>query len=134
MKEIKTKFGTMYIEQFMIDGTSEGMERDKIKIFDSEERFFDYFGVEHLVESAKMNRCAPSDILEEYTKVIIECESIEKILDYCGICYELITTNWKDAAMYMEEHTTGKYDSPKDLLDNEWINKIGDHYIIVYDG
>ena len=51
MKEIKTKFGTIYIEEWEFDRHKpwQREEEDRIKIFDSNENYLDHFSADSIV-------------------------------------------------------------------------------------
>lgn len=122
MIEIKTKFGILYVENF--DDSRE--ESERIKVFDSLERYFDYIDVESLYNRADAYQ---HTVHEELTSIFEEwkkCNSINELMRSVGVKYELITENWEEAALCVDEHT-----SEEELLGNEWINKIGNYYIVI---
>lgn len=118
MQKITTKFGDVYIEEF----GDHNREKGRIKLFDSECRYLNYLSEDMMkIISDEENM----SLMEHYEKVIKEigqCEKIEDFLDYSG-CQWIIAVNNIDVFREM----SGIDD--KNLLDNEWVNKIGEWWI-----
>ena len=127
LQAIETKFGTIYIEE--LNPTRE--EEDRIKVFDSEKRYFDSIEVEFIMDRADVFGHTMEEELNLYVEKMKECETIEELVQYIGINYELITDDWEEAASYMRPFCIDEYNSEDELLTNEWINKIGNYYIVV---
>lgn len=126
MKPIKTEFGTLYVENF-----KEREEKDRVKIFDSEKRYLDYFCIEYLEEHAKINNCTKNQQLNKYLDGLKQCSGIKNVLHYLGVCYQKVSSDWTEIANLLEEITGYEYKTEKQLMSNEWVNKIGKHYILV---
>lgn len=126
MRLIQTKFGPLYVEHF-----SQRKEKDRIKIFDSKKRYLDYFNIEYLEEHAKINKVTPYQQLNKYLSGIHNCSNVKNLLNYLGICYEKVSLHWSVIANLLEEITGYEYTTEEQLLSNEWINQIGDYYILV---
>ena len=127
LQAIETKFGTIYIEEL----NSEREEAERIKIFDSEKRYIDYIETEFIMDRADVFGDTTEEELNSYIRTMKECETIEELVQYIGINYELITDDWEEAASYMRPFCIDEYNSEDELLTNEWINKIGNYYIVV---
>lgn len=138
MRELKTRFGTLYIEE----PTDNRADKDRYVIYDSEYHWFDYFTVECVEETWDDYETFYKEITERFANY----ESLEKLLDDLGINYDSIEKDWtktipflygcfyyeKDDCFYTKYED--KYDSEitKDnIIENEWINKIGDYYILI---
>lgn len=117
MKEITLKFGgTIYMEWY-----GEQEEEDRIKVFDSDQEYLDYFSVESLDETRSMYKgLSIQDILDVYADLMAEKESVEAFLDYLGV-------NW--LALYPNE--TALYKAEGLEASNEWVNHIGKYYVLV---
>lgn len=115
MREIKTKFGKLYIEDLEYDRHKPWMreEEDRIKLYDSKFKYFDYFIVTDTFTKEEY---------ENYIRSIQTSPNIEWLLDLLGINYELVTKNKKEAQDYLDDN---------DIENNEWVNIIGDYYIII---
>ena len=130
LKEIKTKFGSIYIEELC----SKRKEEDRIKIFDSNKNYMDYFDVEHLQNCA--NEMGHSLKYEYNTRIrnFIKAETI-KDLTLLVYSYEdfKIVTNWKEGAKLLEIDLSDNVKAEKEFFDNEYVNQIGDYYVILSD-
>ena len=117
MKEITLKFGgTIYMEWY-----GEQEEEDRIKVFDSDKEYLDYFSVESLDETRSMYKgLSIQDILDVYADLMAEKENIEAFLDYLGV-------EWR--AIYPSVAALRKTEGLE--VTNEWVNHIGKYYVLV---
>lgn len=130
MKQINTKFGTIYIEEWEFDHHKpwQREEKDKVKIFDSNERYLDYFSADSIEENAEYDNITPQELLDKYASDFANIETIEEFLDELGIEYDLITKDRVEVVNYLLDFNV---DDDRDIEENEWVNKIGDYYIVV---
>lgn len=121
MKEITLKFGgTIYMEYF-----GEQEEEDRIKVFDSDKEYLDYFSVESLDEIRGMYKgLSIQDLLDVYADNMTEKESIEALLNYLHIEWYAIYPN-KAALIKATDRDVHEID------EDEWINHIGKYYVEV---
>ena len=91
MKQINTKFETIYIEEWEFDRHKpwQREEEDRVKIFDSNERYLDYFSADSIEENAGYDNITPQELLDKYASDFANMETIEEFLDELGIEYEL---------------------------------------------
>lgn len=130
MKQINTKFGTIYIEEWEFDHHKpwQREEKDRVKIFDSNERYLDYFSADSIEENAEYDNITPQELLDKYASDFANIETIEEFLDELGIEYDLITKDRVEVVNYLLDFNV---DDDSDIEENEWVNKIGDYYIVV---
>lgn len=121
MKEITLKFGgTIYMEWY-----GEQEEEDRIKVFDSDKEYLDYFSVESLEETRSMYKgLSTQDLLDVYADQMAEKESVEALLDYLGVEWRAIYPN-KAALIEATDRDVHEID------EDEWINHIGKYYVEV---
>lgn len=123
LNPVQTKFGAISIETLMHPRS----EEDRIKIYDSDDRYLDYFSVEELYDSA----CEmETTIEEEYAarlRAFREEDNFENLVHLLTTDYITVTDN---AFALMREFNA---ECIHDLEDNEYINRIGKHYIIMRD-
>lgn len=119
MREINTKWGKIYIEDYEFDRHKpyQREEEDRIKLFDSDQQYLDYY---------------PGDISkEEYEDIIDGIENAEEIDDFL---YEYIFYGNKEETLKWIKETYGEDDEI--FIDhnrkpiNEFINRIGETYLI----
>ena len=112
----------------MFDETRE--ETERLKFYDSNKKYLDYIFVETLDEWANFSG---RPVEEEYKSVIAACEkinSIEELLLFFCIDYTLISNDWHYVVSFMHPFFD-EYSSEEELLTNEWVNKIGDYYVVI---
>jgi len=128
MKEIKLKFGgSVFIEEF---GDQE--ENERIKVFDSNMGYLDYFPVESIYRLADEKGLMPREWLEG---LFTKCESAEDIWQLLDLILdEPFTTplSWEEllaelAAESIDTTTLTK----ENIADAGDINRIGDYFFYV---
>ena len=131
MQQINTKFGPIFIEANTDKNVPVFDSNDgKVRILDSEKRYMDYFETETLYEMARVNGHTTKEELVLYIKRIENSDTIENLVEKFTD-YELITTDWEEVASFMRNFCIDEYATPESLLSNEWINKIGNYYIVI---
>ena len=126
LREIKTPVGTIYIENFFFRE-----EKDRIKLYDSDRRYLDYFTTESIFETAKVKNCSSIILIEEYIKNMKKCSTIDKLLAYISISWDEYSVDWEMIADKLVERKEHQINSVGELLENEWVNRIGDYYILM---
>lgn len=133
MKKIETKFGILYLEE-----ENDDREKDRIKIYDSEMRYFDYYNLEYLDEDQTI-----TEFVKETEKWLAECKSLDDLLEGLGIDSYSTSEDWTDLLEDMyngaEKLVDGKWIDSTDgseiteskVMENEWVNKVGNTYILV---
>ena len=108
--------GKFYIENF-----DEREEKDRVKIYDSDENYLDYLPLEE----------DDTPIEEQYDGYVEMLESFKTVPDLMDwlVCDCDFIGNESEAIKYIL--TEIMPDNEFDLLDNEWVNRIGDVYIII---
>ena len=130
---IGTHFGPIYIEKI---GYQE--EEDRLKIYDSDGHYMSYLGTDwDTIENALLS------IQEDKKRM----KKAENIFDLVGMFCDSFTAsqNWEDLVEDLwEEHVLcfredgqllwggdGTPCTKENLLSNEYINRIGDYYILI---
>lgn len=114
MKEITTKLGVLYVEEM-----TDEREEDRIKIFDSAHRYLGY-----VIEHEEFD-------YERFVKELEEMTDMRALLAYLGISYEFFTLDWKDAFWYFFTPGSQEPETEETVMENEWVNKIGNTYIVL---
>ncbi len=114
--------GKFYIENF-----DEREEQDRIKIYDSDENYLDYLPLDQI----DVDDTPIEEQYNNYVEMLESFKTIEELMDWLVCDCEFIGD--KDQTIkYLHEELN--WDLPsKDYnpLDNEWVNRIGDTYIVV---
>ena len=121
------KINNNYLGTFYIEELENREEQDRVKLYDSDEKYLDYLPL----ESYDIDDPTFEEQYDGYVEMLESFETIEELLDWLVCDYEFFST--KDATIqYLHEELN--WDLPsKDYnpLDNEWVNRIGDIYIVI---
>lgn len=109
LNPVQTKFGLISVETLI----SPRSEEDRIKIYDSDDRYLDYIPLETLIDCA----CEMETTIEEEYATRLRAFREE---DDLGTLISLLTTDCLTVT-----------DIPLELLD--YVNRIGKYYIIMRD-
>lgn len=113
--------GKFYIENF-----DEREEQDRIKIYDSDENYLDYLPLEEDDTPIEEQYNNYIEMLEQFT-------TIEELMDWLVCDYEFIG-NKEEMINYLHDELNWELPSEDyNPLKNEWINRIGDVYILIYE-
>ncbi len=133
MRKIETPFGILYIEE-----ENDREETHRIKIYDSEMRYFDYYSLDYLEEGVTIE-----EFVEEQAKWLAERKKLDDLLEGLGIDSYSTSEDWTDLLEDMYQGRAklidGKWINEADgseitervVMENEWVNKIGNTYILV---
>ena len=127
LNQVQTKFGLISIETL----TYPREEEDRIKVYDSDDRYLDYFYVEQLYESA----CEMKTTLEEeYATRLRQIRNAETIDDLIATI-TADAVDWSDNplvfAKILDIHHEDKEELFHKIVDNDYINRIGNYYILM---
>ena len=123
MRKINNKYlGTFYIEEL-----ENREEQDRVKLYDSDEKYLDYLPL----ESYDIDDPTFEEQYDGYVEMLESFKNIPDLMDWlvCGCDF---IGNKDRTIEYL--HKELNWDLPsKDYnpLDNEWVNRIGDIYIVV---
>ena len=112
---------------FFIENFDEREEQDRVKIYDSDENYLDYLPLDQI----DVNDTPIEEQYNNYIEMLENFKTIEEMLDWLVCDCEFIG-NKDQTIEYLHEELN--WDLPsKDYnpLDNEWVNRIGDIYIVV---
>lgn len=109
---------------FFIENFDEREEEDRVKIYDSDENYLDYLPIEEddtLIEEQYNN----------YVEMLEQFKTIEEMMDWLVCDCEFIG-NKEEMIDYLHDELNWELPSEDyDQLKNEWINRIGDVYILI---
>lgn len=121
LNPVQTKFGLISVETLIYPRS----EEDRIKIYDSDDRYLDYFSLEELMNSA----CEMETTLEEEyaarLKAFREENNFENLVHLLTTDYIRVTDNDHEI---IREHNIQCFTNAET---NEYINRIGKHYILM---
>lgn len=114
---------------FFIENFDEREEQDRVKIYDSDENYLDYLPLDQI----DVDDTPIEEQYNNYIEMLESFKTIEEMMDWLVCDCEFIGN--KDRTIeYL--HKELNWDLPSENynpLDNEWVNRIGDTYIVVSD-
>lgn len=111
--------GKFYIENF-----DEREEEDRVKIYDSDENYLDYLPLEE-------DDTPIEEQYNNYVEMLEQFKTIEEMMDWLVCDCEFIG-NKEEIINYLHDELNWELPSEDyDPLKNEWINRIGDVYILI---
>ena len=121
------KINNNYLGIFYIEKLENREEQDRVKLYDSDKKYLDYLPLE---------RCDDTDptFEEQYDSYVEMLESFKTVYDLMSylVCACEFIGNRDRTIEYL--HKELNWDLPSEdynPLDNEWVNRIGDIYIVV---
>ena len=119
------KINNKYLGNFYIEKLENREEQDRVKLFDSDENYLDYLPLE---------RCDDTDpTFEEqyngYVEMLEGFKTVPELMDWLVCDCDSIGSK-SDAIKYVLTEWNLP-DDERDPLDSEWVNRIGDVYIII---
>ena len=110
---------------FFIENFDEREERDRVKIYDSDENYLDYLPLDQI----DVNDTPIEEQYNNYIEMLESFKTIEEMMDWLVCDCEFIGKKSEAIKYVLTEWNLP--DEETDPLDNEWVNRIGDTYIIV---
>ena len=110
---------------FFIENFDEREEQDRIKIYDSDENYLDYLPLDQI----DVDDTPIEEQYNNYIEMLESFKTIEEMMDWLVCDCEFIGKKSEAIKYVLTEWNLP--DEETDPLDNEWVNKIGDTYIIV---
>ena len=119
------KINNKYLGNFYIEELENREEQDRVKLFDSDENYLDYLPLERYDDT--------DPTLEEqyngYVEMLEGFETVPDLMDWLVCDCDFIGNKLEAIKYVLTEWNLP--DEECDPLDNEWVNRIGDVYIIV---
>ena len=116
-----------YLGNFYIEELENREEKDRVKLYDSDENYLDYLPIE---------RCDDTDptFEEQYNGYVEMLESFETVPDLMDwlVCDCDFIGDKNQTIKYLHEELNWELPSEDyNPLDSEWVNRIGDVYIVI---
>ena len=110
---------------FFIENFDKREEQDRIKIYDSDENYLDYLPLDQI----DVDDTPIEEQYNNYIEMLENFKTIEEMMDWLVCDCEFIGKKSEAIKYVLTEWNLP--DEETDPLDNEWVNRIGDTYIIV---
>ena len=110
---------------FFIENFDEREEKDRVKIYDSDENYLDYLPLDQI----DVDDTPIEEQYNNYIEMLESFKTIEEMMDWLVCDCEFIGKKSEAIKYVLTEWNLP--DEETDPLDNEWVNRIGDTYIVV---
>lgn len=110
---------------FFIENFDEREEQNRIKIYDSDKNYLDYLPLDQI----DVDDTPIEEQYNNYIEMLESFKTVEEMLDWLVCDCEFIGKKSEAIKYVLTEWNLP--DEETDPLDNEWVNRIGDTYIIV---
>lgn len=107
---------------FFIENFDEREEKDRVKIYDSDENYLDYLPI-------KEDKTPIEEQYNNYIEMLEQFTTVEELMDWLVCDYDFIGSKSEAIKYVLTEWNLP--DDECDPLDSEWVNRIGDTYIII---
>ena len=112
---------------FFIENFDEREEQDRVKIYDSDENYLDYLPLDQI----DVDDTPIEEQYNNYIEMLESFKTVEEMLDQLVCDCEFIG-NKEEIINYLHDELNWELPSEDyDPLKNEWINRIGDVYILI---
>ena len=119
------KINNNYLGDFYIEELENREEKNRVKLFDSDENYLDYLPLERY----DIDEPTFEEQYDSYIDVLEHFETVRKLMDWL-VCDCDFIGNKSEAIKYVLTEWNLP-DDECDPLDSEWVNRIGDVYIVV---
>lgn len=119
------KINNNYLGNFYIEELENREEKDRVKLFDSNENYLDYLPLERYGDTDPTFE----EQYDGYVEMLENFETVPDLMDWL-VCDCAFIGNKSEATKYVLTEWNLP-DDECDPLDSEWVNRIGDVYIII---
>lgn len=116
------KINNNYLGNFYIEDFDEREEEDRVKIYDSDENYLDYLPI-------KEDKTPIEEQYNNYIEMLEQFTTVEELMDWLVCDCDFIGSKSEAIKYVLTEWNLP--DDECDPLDSEWVNRIGDTYIII---
>lgn len=138
MKELTTPFGKLYIDEWNSNPDARYAE-DRITIYDSRKDFLDYFSIDYFYDGVDESEDGGGeeeilaeneyDALCEMLEQGADKKTIKEFMDWLGISFYYAGNDKNRAAIALSDGHPEEL-LPDELETNEYVNHIGENYIV----
>lgn len=121
------KINNNYLGDFYIEELENREEQDRVKLYDSDYKYLDYLPLERYDDTDSTFE----EQYNNYLEILGRFDTVEGLMEWL-VCETEFIGNKYQMLDYLVNHLNWD-DISEDYnpLDNEWVNRIGDVYILV---
>lgn len=119
------KINNNYLGTFYIEELENREEHDRVKLYDSDENYLDYLPLERYDDTDPTFE----EQYDGYVEMLEEFKTVPDLMEWLGDRCDFIGSKSEVIKYVLTEWNLP--DDECDPLDSEWVNRIGDVYIII---
>ena len=121
------KINNNYLGDFYIEELENREEQDRVKLYDSDENYLDYLPLERYDDTDPTFE----EQYDSYVEMLESFKTVYDLMSYLVCACEFIGNRDRTIEYLHKELNWDLSSKDYNPLDNEWINRIGDIYIVV---
>lgn len=119
------KINNNYLGNFYIEELENREEKNRVKLFDSNGHYLDYLPLERY----DINEPTFEEQYDSYIDILEHFETVQELMDWLVCSCDFIGNKSETIKYVLTEWNLP--DDECNPLDSEWVNRIGDVYIII---
>lgn len=119
------KINNNYLGNFYIEELENREEKDRVKLYDSNYNYLDYLPLERYDDTDPTEE----EQYDSYVKMLESFKNVPDLMDWLVCDCDFIGNKSETIKYVLTEWNLP--DDECDPLDNEWVNRIGDIYIVI---
>ena len=121
------KINNNYLGTFYIEELENREEQDRVKLYDSDENYLDYLPLERYDDTDPTEE----EQYQGYVEMLESFKNVFDLMDWLVCDYEFIGNKDRTIEYLHEELNWDLPSKDYNPLDNEWVNRIGDIYVVI---
>lgn len=121
------KINNNYLGDFYIEELENREEQDRVKLYDSDGKYLDYLPIERYDETDPTEE----EQYNGYIDVLKNFKNIPDLMNWLVCDYDFIGNKDQTNEYIRKELNLGSSSEDHNPPANEWVNRIGDTYIVI---
>ena len=121
------KINNNYLGTFYIEELENREEQDRVKLYDSDENYLDYLPLERYDDTDPTFE----EQYQDYVEMLENFKTVPDLMEWLVSSWEFIGDKDQTIKYLHEELNWDLQSEDYTPLDSEWVNRIGDIYIVI---
>lgn len=121
------KINNNYLGDFYIEELENREEKDRVKLYDSDYKYLDYLPLERYDDTDPTFE----EQYNNYLEILGRFDTVEGLMEWLVCETEFIGNKYQMLDYLVNRLNWDDISEDYNPLDNEWVNRIGDVYILV---
>lgn len=121
------KINNNYLGNFYIEELENREEKDRVKLYDSDENYIDYLPLERYDDTDPTEE----EQYNNYLEILGRFDTVKGLMEWLVCETEFIGNKYQMLDYLVNRLNWDDISEDYNPLDNEWVNRIGDIYVLV---